>query len=62
MTNLCSLHGKEYVYQMSCENNHFFRNYGGGGALMAPTFRREPPKSPSLIGLIFAIKLKTYPF
>jgi len=36
MTNLCSLHGKEYVYQMSCENNHFFRNYGGGGSLNGP--------------------------
>jgi len=32
MTNWwCSLHGKEYVCQISCKYNNFSRNYAGGG-------------------------------
>ena len=51
LTNLCSLHGKEYVCQISCKNKHFSRKYGGGGHNAPPPIRGEPPKSPSWIGL-----------
>jgi len=30
MTHLCSLQGREYVCQISCKNDRFSRNYGGG--------------------------------
>ena len=30
MTDLYSLYGKGYVYQLSCKNDHFSRNYVGG--------------------------------
>jgi len=29
MTNLCFLHGKEYVSQFACKDNRFCRNYRG---------------------------------